>query len=163
MHSPEQLQKLYQYAYTLTANEADAYDLLQSALERFIKLDTQPDAPDAYLRRMMRNTHIDALRRAQKLPMDTFDESCVTADLNERSLEEMIMDADEVSAVWILLKPAEREILHLWAMEDLSMSEIAAELDMPRGTVLSIVHRMRARLRAQSPAEQARIKPRKVG
>jgi RNA polymerase sigma-70 factor (ECF subfamily) len=41
---------------------------------------------------------------------------------------------------------AEREILFLWAVEGYSTDEVARHLDRPRGSVLSIIHRMRKRL-----------------
>ena len=35
MFDKEMLQKLYRYSYSLTCDEHDAYDLLQTSLEKF--------------------------------------------------------------------------------------------------------------------------------
>ena len=62
-------------------------------------------------------------------------------------------DADLVAAL-AELQPAERRILELAELEELSYREIARALDCPLGTVMSRLHRARRHLRA---AAQARL------
>jgi RNA polymerase sigma-70 factor (ECF subfamily) len=42
-----------------------------------------------------------------------------------------------------MLNPVEREILYFWAIEGFSTTEVAKIMKMPKGTVLSKIHRMR--------------------
>ena len=56
-------------------------------------------------------------------------------------------DRTELEWIWPSLSFMEREILFLWAVEGYSTDEVASQLDRPRNTVLSIIHRMRKRLK----------------
>ena len=147
--TPEELNRLYQFAYALTTVEADAYDLLQTSLEKFLRLSAQPEAHYAYLRRVIRNSFIDQYRKDQHFPTVALDE--IATELpDERSLERLIVAEREFDWYWPQIKSTERDILFLWAVEGLSFTEVAIELNMARGTVLSTMHRMRKRL-AKNP------------
>lgn len=67
-----------------------------------------------------------------------------------------IDDADLVAALGSLL-PADRRILELAELEELSYREIARALECPVGTVMSRLHRARRRLRAAAAQQQARL------
>ena len=54
---------------------------------------------------------------------------------------------DEMDAALERLRPEEREALYLAAVEGYTASEIAKLTDRPRGSVLSLLHRAKARLR----------------
>ena len=53
--------------------------------------------------------------------------------------------------MWDAIDAGDREILYLWAVEEYSAAEIGHVLDVPRNTILSRVHRLRARLRDAFP------------
>ncbi|MGZ0151024.1 RNA polymerase sigma factor [Kribbella sp. WER1] len=53
-----------------------------------------------------------------------------------------------LTGVLARLRPAERDVLLLYAWEDLSYTEIAQALDLPVGTVRSRLHRARRALRS---------------
>lgn len=63
MFNKDALQQLYRYSYSLTCDEHDAYDLLQGALEKFIKLNVEANQPVAYMKRIIYNRFIDECRR----------------------------------------------------------------------------------------------------
>lgn len=148
MLSAEQLQRLYRYGYSLTAHEAAAYDLLQDALESYLR--TPPRAPaatESYLRSTMRNRFIDQLRRAQRFPSESYDDGADAAvDFDVHTLEDLAIAELDLDTVWRLLDPYDREILYLWAVDDLSTREISETLSVPRGTILARIHRMRRHL-----------------
>jgi RNA polymerase sigma-70 factor (ECF subfamily) len=52
-----------------------------------------------------------------------------------------------MEAILAGLKPAEREILYLSAVEEYTTAEIAEMTGRPRGTVLSLLHRTKLKLR----------------
>lgn len=84
----------------------------------------------------MRRHSIGQSRHQQRFPHD--------------SLEDMVIDEAELDQLWAQLEPLEREILLLWAVEEYTPSEIALQLAMPRGTILSRIHCLRQRLREQN-------------
>ena len=146
------LNQLYQYAMSLCGEEADAYDLLQSALEKYLKAERGRsqvlDQPAAYMRRIIRNLYIDQFRRRQALSWDVFDENVHThvADISGQTLEQLVIDRDQLSKLWLTFNDKERELLYLWALLGHSIDEIAAELECPRGTLLARIHRLRKKL-----------------
>lgn len=142
------LNKLYRYAYTLTANEADAYDLLHSAIETSLnRPSASTDKNIAYIRVIMRNRYIDEYRHKQTFPLDHINDHHPVS-MNESSLEDVIIASHDLSLLWKILEPVDREVLFLWAVEGYNMREISEKLAISRGTLLSRIHRLRKRLSA---------------
>ena len=150
----ENLQKLHRYAYSLTANEADAYDLLQSAIES--SLNRPADSMNntiAYIRIIMKNRFIDDYRHKQKFPLEDIDDHSPVS-LDESSLEDVVIASHDLESLWPTLEPVDREVLFFWAVEGYSMREIADKLAISRGTLLSRIHRLRKRLTLQGDGMQ---------
>ncbi|MDJ0740637.1 MAG: sigma-70 family RNA polymerase sigma factor [Gammaproteobacteria bacterium] len=145
------LNRLFRYAYALSGNEAAAADLLQDTVERCLQRPPRPLAcPEAYAHRVMRNRYIDLRRRREASPEhDAGDADAELLAIDTHCLEELIVSRDELQQVWSRLDAFEREILYYWAVEDMTAAQIASTLGSRRGTVLSRIHRLRARLRAE--------------
>ena len=145
------LNRLFRYAYTLSGNEAAAADLLQDTVERCLQRPPRPLAcPEAYAHRVMRNRYIDLVRRREASPeRDDVSAEAELLAIDTHCLEELIISRDELEQVWARLDAFEREILYYWAVEDMTAAQIASTLGSRRGTVLSRIHRLRARLRAE--------------
>ncbi|NOY17658.1 MAG: sigma-70 family RNA polymerase sigma factor [Gammaproteobacteria bacterium] len=153
----ENLQKLYRYAYTLTANEDDAYDLLQSAIEISLrKLADGTENSAAYIRMIMKNRYIDEYRHQQSFPHENIGDNSPVS-LDESTLEDIVIAGHDLALLWKTLAPLDREVLFFWAVEGFSMQEIAEKLEISRGTLLSRVHRLRRRLQAEAGAGQRGI------
>lgn len=152
MFDQQALNKFYQYAVSLCGQEADAYDLLQSALEKFLRAQKNTlstlDNPSAYMRRIIRNLYIDHYRRNQRQASDEFDEDqhSSVSDISSQSLEQIIIDRDTLQSLWQFLSDKERELLYMWAVLGHTIDEIASELECPRGTLLARIHRLRKKL-----------------
>ena len=145
----ENLQKLHHYAYSLTANEADAYDLLQSAIETSLNRSSDSITKTmSYLRVVMKNRYIDEYRHKQKFPHEDIDDHSPVS-LDESSLEDIVIASHDLDALWPTLEALDREVLFFWAVEGYSMREIADKLEISRGTLLSRIHRLRKRLTAE--------------
>ena len=140
------LDKLYRYAYTLTANQADAYDLLHNAIETSLNRPSETtEKNNAYWRAIMRNRFIDEYRHNQSFPHeDIADHSPVS--LSESSLEDVVIASHDLAVLWKTIEPVDREVLFFWAVEGFSMREISEKLEISRGTLLSRIHRLRKRL-----------------
>lgn len=143
------LNRLYQYCFALTRHEQDAYDLLQSAIEKRLK---QPslhnDINDAYLYRIIRNAFIDQYRRQQRFKHEAFEEDQYGVDFDIATLESVSINRQHVNRLMAEISTTEREILFLWAVEEYSTQEVADLMNIPRGTVLSRIFRLRKKLQS---------------
>jgi len=149
MLSHENLNKLYRYGYSLTKSESDAYDLLQEALTRFLERNDNIPEQDKvpYLRRMMRNQFIDKLRREQRFPLEALETvESYSIDNAFTDMERLLISQQMLDNIWDLLLPLERELVHLWAIDGLTAREIAQQFNIPQGTILSRIHRLRKKI-----------------
>ena len=147
------LNQLYRYALSLCNNEDQAYDLLQSCIEKYLKAKTANiEKPIAYIKRMIRNEFIDHTRRARfqkDIDADDLDRINDEKASEEVSLEDVFVRQSEVSALLGTMKADERELLFLWAVEEYTLAEIAQLKQVPRGTLLSKLHRLKKRIQLQ--------------
>jgi len=146
MFDKDDLQLLYRYAYSLTCDEHDGYDLLQASLEKFIKLNIEVNQPVAYMKKIVYNRFIDNCRRKKIIQFESLEESDLPADFDVQTLEELLANENMAKQILQSLEPDEREIMYCWAIEGFSTSEIAIKLEKPKGTVLSKIYRMRKKL-----------------
>ena len=147
MFDAKQLNNLYRYCFSLTGEEHESYDLLQSSIEKFLKVDADGvDNKPAYIKRIIRNHYIDECRKNSKIEEEQYDETVTYVDMNTNSLEKIVASQYQVEAVWQQLTVSEREIMYFWAVEGYTTGELAEFLEIPRGTLLSKIHRLRKRL-----------------
>jgi RNA polymerase sigma-70 factor (sigma-E family) len=139
------LPELLAFAHRLTADAAEAEDLVQAALVksmgRWSAIERQDD-PFVYVRRVMVNTHITWWRR--------WSARVSIGSVPERVSPEQTRlsdDQDEVRRALLTLPPRQRAVLVLRFYEDLSEAQIAAALGCRPGTVKSQASRGLATLR----------------
>ncbi len=151
------LNQLYRFAISLTNNEDQAYDLLQSCIEKYLKANlTDIETPVAYLKRMIRNEFIDQMRKKRfhyDVDPTVIDRINDESALEELSLEDVFVQQSEVAALLGTMKPEERELLYLWAVEEYTIDEIAQMKQVPRGTLLSKLHRLKKRIQLQQNSD----------
>lgn len=151
--SRDELDRLYRHALALTGAREEAEDLLQSCLAEWL---SRPEdlvvAPVAYLRQMLRSRFIDAKRRGRIVRFEPIEAAEALPD-PQQGLEQLVVDEATLEQAWALLDPPEREVLYLWAFEGLSAAEIALQLQQPRGSILSRMHRARQKIQRQFPAQ----------
>lgn len=140
------LNKLFRYCMALCDQRDDAYDLLQDSVERYLTQTNQtPKNSQAFIRRIARNRFYDQQRRKKIVHFDVLDEMDIDAS-HEQDLESILIDELTLNYIWKTLSTAEKEVVFLWAVDGLSASQIADELDIPRATVLSRLRRMRIKV-----------------
>lgn len=149
-----ELQKLYRYGCVLCTGTDDAYDLLQYAIEKYLqKPDIQKSRSKqhgsdlAYVRTIMRNRFIDEYRKSARFPEERYDDNSPVA-IDETSLDDIIIAEIDLEIIWKKLDTFEREILYYWAIEGMTAKEISKQIDVPRGTVLSRLYRLRKKFEA---------------
>jgi len=154
----EQLDTLYRLARRLTRNAATAEDLVQETYLRALKAQDgfvlQEYGIRPWLLRIMHNLWSSTAQRQKRGPQAVEDEqlesaaSNVPAPLPINLASNDAMDERLVKALDDL-PPEYQSVIHLWAIEDCSYQEIADALEVPIGTVMSRLHRARARLSQQ--------------
>lgn len=140
------LKNLHRYGYSLTGDKDSAYDLLHNAIEVCLKKPPlEKTKVLSYVRSIMRNRYIDEFRHEQRFPTDNIDDHSLI-DMDGSSLENIIIAEHDMGLIWTQLDGFDREILFYWAVEGYSMQEIANHIDVPRGTLLSRIHRLRQKI-----------------
>ncbi|MCW2571917.1 MAG: SigE family polymerase sigma factor [Frankiales bacterium] len=123
-------------AYLLTGNAADAEDLLQTALARLVRVwdrVAQSGDVDAYLRRVLVNTHVSRSRRLWRREHPT------EAPPDQPGLDPYVVldERDRLRRALAALSPGERRAVVLRHVEDLPEAEVARLLGCSVGTVKS--------------------------
>ena len=147
---------LYNFAYHLTYNEADANDLVQETFMkafRFINLYESGTNSKAWLFKILKNAFINEYRKKKKEPekidyndVITFsdeddDNSAAYFDLREELFDGIM--GDEITIALNRLPIDFKTVILLCDVEGFSYEEIAKIIDIPIGTVRSRLHRAR--------------------
>jgi len=136
------------FCYSLTANHADADDLLQITVERVLEKGMPADAHAAkWAYRVCKNAWIDEIRSRdvrQKYPqlVDQTPDVARSAEHIAGSDQELNADAAALDQ----LPDEQRLALSLVAIEGRTYAEAAEVLEVPIGTIMSRVARARRQL-----------------
>ncbi|BFM10913.1 hypothetical protein R50072_10660 [Simiduia litorea] len=162
----QQWQSLYRYGVTLCGDNDEALDLLHAAVERLLRVKhTKVITPEAYLRTVMRNLQYDRWRQQKNTPVHVTweqggEDLVDVISLDTDDLENTIIRRDTLLAIWKTLSIEQKDILYLWAWLGYSTQEAADELNMPKGSLLAKIHRLRQKLIAENnSSESARAAP----
>ena len=146
--------RLFYYVRRLVGGERDAWDVLQQtwlAAYRAMPSLQEPRVLRAWLYRIAHRQAVSHLRHVGAMPdagAEAIDEA---ADVADGSGDELVFCADaaqRVHAALARLSLAHREVLTLHFLEDVSVEEAAAILDVPSGTVKSRLFHAKRALRA---------------
>lgn len=152
-----QIEVLYRVALAMTGQPADAEDLVQDTLVRaFRAIDGFDGAhPRAWLLTILRNTHINRGRRRRPVLFTDGEKAERSLELvgpSAPAAEDVVVGelfeavvADALAA----LPDKHRAVVMLVDIEGLSYQRAADALGVPRGTVMSRLHRARARIRGR--------------
>jgi RNA polymerase sigma-70 factor (ECF subfamily) len=144
---------MYGRAVALTHNPAEAEDLVQESLIRALKFFHSYDpeqSPRAWLFTIVKNTFVN---RWHALNRQRDAQAAVKADAQamsegEAPLAEAVLVAADVRAAVDALPEQFAAVIRLVDLQGLGYYEAADELGVPKGTVMSRLHRGRAKLRA---------------
>jgi RNA polymerase sigma-70 factor (ECF subfamily) len=148
---------VYNVAYRMTGNEADARDLSQEAFMRVYRAlrRVEPGAPlESWLYRIVSNLYIDLLRKRPRHRIESLDVPLETPrgelarELPDVAANpEAIFEREQIDGTIQRALSALSEELRMVAVlsdvEGLSYEEIATVLHVPLGTVKSRLHRAR--------------------
>jgi RNA polymerase sigma-70 factor (ECF subfamily) len=151
---------LYRYAFRLSGSAADAEDLTQEA---FCKAQTklgqlrEPDRVKPWLFSILRNEYLHRVRAERH-------EKCVSlvglGDLPERSPEPLPdIDPERLQRALNELPEVFRTPIILYYFEEFSYRDIAEQMDLPIGTVMSRLARAKAYLRSRLSRPEVPVSP----
>lgn len=138
--------RLRRYARALVGDRATADDLVQDTLERaWSKLHLFRQGTDlrAWLFTVMHNVHVNRVRAARQT--EVLDDEM--PELIQRAPQGDALLVRDLERAVAALPPAQREVLLLVALEDVSYEEAARVLGIPIGTVMSRLARAREKMR----------------
>jgi RNA polymerase sigma-70 factor, ECF subfamily len=158
-HALPYLDQLYSAALRYTRNPTDAEDLVQEAFAKAYAAFHQYRPGTnlrAWLYRILTNTYINAYRKEQRQPQQVAADAYDDFSLYDRIAETTSAPAevevlrgltdDEIKKALADLPEQFRLAVYLADVEGFSYAEIAEMMDTPIGTVMSRLHRGRARL-----------------
>ncbi|MDQ3504992.1 MAG: sigma-70 family RNA polymerase sigma factor, partial [Actinomycetota bacterium] len=135
---------------------ADAEDLVQDTLIRAYRAIERFDGahPRAWLLTILRNTHLNRLRTRIPSPLLDSEQQAGVLDRAgvDRSAEEVVVDPmfePVVAEALAALPTMHRVVVQLVDVDGLTYAEAAEALGVPRGTVMSRLHRARGRIRTR--------------
>ena len=146
----------------MTANDSDAEDALQDAWRRVISAGGyRGGSARAYLARVARSAAVDAFRRKSReiAVLDAPDEEGPAGELvadGSPAADEVFetkATAEEIRAAVRALPDAQRQVFMMRVEGQLAFREIAEELGLPLGTVLTWMRRATIALRKKLARE----------
>jgi RNA polymerase sigma-70 factor, ECF subfamily len=150
---PLYYEALYRYGYRLTGSASDADDLVQ---ETFCTAQTKahqlrdPDKVRSWLFSILHNAFLLSQRRkrqANSIQWETFEELAAPFTEAPAITEEQLQQA------LLAIPPDSRAILVLFYFEEFSYKEIAEQLSLPIGTVMSRLARAKQFLKNELAGE----------
>ena len=146
--------RLFYYVRRLVGGERDAWDVLQQtwlAAHRSLPTLNEPRALRAWLYRIAHRPAVSHLRHIGAAPdarAADVDDVADVLDAGDSGPSFPAEAAEAVHAALAGLSLAHREVLTLHFLEDASVEEVAAVLDVPAGTVKSRLFHAKRALRA---------------
>jgi RNA polymerase sigma-70 factor (ECF subfamily) len=147
---------VYRYAYRLAGNQPDAEDLAQQTFlmaQQRVHQIREPERALGWLFAILRSCYLKSERRRR--PIDAtgleMDIESIPDDVTESDIDSQLLQAaiDE-------LPEESRMVVLMFYFEECSYKEIATQLDVPIGTVMSRLARAKGRLRERLlPTETA--------
>lgn len=141
---------LYRYAYRLSGSSADAEDLTQETFcKAQVNLSQLRDAERAkpWLFSILRNAYLHRVRADRQQPCVSLDGVGDVAEPLPESLPEI--DPEQLQQALNELPEVYRTPIILYYFEDFGYREIAEQMDLPIGTVMSRLARAKCHLRSR--------------
>ena len=139
---------VYAYAYRMTGRVQDAEDLTQQTFliaQQHLGQLRSPDRAKGWLLAIARSQFCRMCRR--KRPILANDAEIELAELPTANAGLPEIDEERVQQAIETMSESFRTVVLMYYMEQLSYREIAAELEIPIGTVMSRLARAKAQLR----------------
>ncbi|MDX2066651.1 MAG: sigma-70 family RNA polymerase sigma factor [Fimbriimonadaceae bacterium] len=168
----ETYRKVFNMAYRLVGNRADAEDLTQEAYYRAYRSyrDYEGDRPfENWIYRIVTRLFLDLLRsRRRRVMTVSYDAPIVTANPDDHvkfevadarpTPEDQLLShsfSEDLATVLMTLSPEQRMLIELADVQSIPYQEIAEMMGKPVGTIRSRLHRTHKLIKARLEALQA--------
>jgi len=141
---------LFRYAYRLTGSAADAEDLTQDAFckaQSHLSQLRDPRRAKSWLFSILRNAYLHRLRGEKLHNLVSLEDVGDVAEVTTDSLPEI--DPERLQLALSELAETFRTPIILYYFEDFSYRDIAEQMDLPIGTVMSRLARAKGYLRCR--------------
>ena len=150
---------LYRYAYRLSGSSADAEDLVQDTFckaQQNLKQLRDPTRVRPWLFSILRREYLKTLRADKSKPCISLEMAGDVAEPLPESLP--AVDPEQLQQALNELPEVYRTPIILFYFEEFSYRDVAEQMDLPIGTVMSRLSRAKAHLRARLvPAEAVSV------
>lgn len=129
---------IYTIVLQIVSNREDAEDVTSEFFMKLWRLaDTYQEGNGhrAWMAAIARNMAVDLLRKTKREVLTEDFTDTMTEKASDDSIEQEVISDMSLRQALDLLKPKEREVVHLKIMGDLTFQEIADILKIPLGTV----------------------------
>lgn len=153
---------LYRYAYRLSGSEADAEDLTQETFckaQMSLRQLRDQTRVKGWLFSILRNAYLHRMRTEKAQPTISFD---VAGDVPDPACCDVLpeVDPEQLQQALNELPETFRTPILLYYFDDFSYRNIAEQMELPMGTVMSRLARGKAWLRGRlQPADVAPLGP----
>ena len=146
--------RVHGHAAWMLRNSDEARDVAQEALVKLWvhRQNVRPETVGAWLLRTSHNLCIDRLRRRRSRPQVDAEVLMTLEDEDQPGPERTAHTGElgrAISKALTALSPRDRSAVVLREVQGLSYEEIARTIDVPLGTLKSVLHRARERLRRE--------------
>ena len=152
----QEIPALRRYAQVLMQGAGDKDDLVQDTLERAIKKSSawrKDGSIRSWLYRIQYTVFINRYRKKANLKEVSTDVVGENAALTTHPRPDVKLECRQMLCALEKLKPRQREVLLLVAVEGFSYDQVAQIMDIPVGTVRSRLSRAREDLRVEMKKE----------
>ncbi|MFO0816081.1 MAG: RNA polymerase sigma factor [Gemmatales bacterium] len=142
---------LFRYAYRLTGSRSDAEDLTQEAFCSAQAKQSQlrePERVKSWLFSILHNAFLLQQRRRRQARFHSWDE-WVEQDITMAEAAELPVEVEQLQAALMEIPDTFRAVLVLYYFEEFSYQEIADQLKIPLGTVMSRLARAKRFLKTR--------------
>ena len=139
------LQSGYRYAYSLVHDQYRAEDVLQEAWLAMLKANGEQSKP--YLFTAIRSRFLNLYKKEKLVPLIPLDDIAETRDASTEENDSYYVDQYDLEDGLSQLRAVERETLFLVVVEGYTAQEVADFTNQARGTILSLLHRAKKKVR----------------
>ncbi len=151
----ELLRSGYRYAFSLTHDQYRAEDILQEAWLGILKANGEHSKP--YLFTAIRSRFLNMSKKENLVPLIPLDDVPELLEENEGDASSYYIDQYDLADGLSQLRAVEREALFFVVVEGYTAQEVAHFTQQPRGTILSLVHRAKKKVREYLQKKHAQV------
>lgn len=147
----ELLPRLRRFAMALANSNADADDLVQSAIERALKHQRswkEGTRLDSWMYKIVQNLWIDEIR-SRRRRADPLEAAAEVVGEDGRDVTSVRIDLAAAKRAMAKLPEEQRLVLTLVVLDGMSYQDAAETLDVPIGTIMSRLARARSAIAAR--------------